>query len=339
MGLALHVIDRYDGSSAKFGVRRIELFVDSVPVFSTLFDHVDFDQNRYCNAHMDFALFKGQKMEYHRCYRQPNNKLKIYGKEEAQGRIVLVPGRVHRVRFVATDANGNRSELTFQLRGASAEEAAKWPDNTLEGSLFRYDTENILQEDGVQLTLPVNALYDDTYVRYARRAAPAKAIVPLHVLHDPLTPIHINSPLRIDLPELPEPLRSKALIVRVDDAGKVSAIGGTVAAGSVTATIRAFGAYTLMVDTVTPVITNVDLRADMKGRNSFTIKVADDLSGIATWRGTIDGQWVLLEYEPKNKTLTHTFDTMSKGSGKRTFNLEVTDDRGNVARYELAFTQ
>jgi murein DD-endopeptidase MepM/ murein hydrolase activator NlpD len=338
VGLALHVIDHYDGSGAKFGVRHIELFVDSVPVFSTHFDHIDFDQNRYCNAHMDYALFKGQKLDYHRCYRQPNNKLKIYGKEEAQGRIVLVPGREHRVRFVATDANGNRSELTFLLRGASAAEASKWPDNTLEGSLFRYDTENILQEEGVQLTLPANALYDDTYVRYARRAAPAKAIVPLHVLHDPLTPIHSSSPLRIDLPDLPEPLQSKALIVRVDDAGKVSAIGGTVAEGSVTATIRAFGAYTLMLDTLPPVITNVDLRADMTGRSRFTLKVADGLSGISSWRGTIDGQWVLLEYEPKNKTLIHTFDTVSKGSGKRSFVLEVVDDRGNSARFEQAFT-
>jgi hypothetical protein len=181
-------------------------------------------------------------------------------------------------------------------------------------------------------------LYDDTYVRYARKPAPAKAIVPLHQLHDPLTPIHSNSSLRIELPDLPVEKRNKALIVRLDDGGKVSAVGGTVGDGAVTANIRAFGAYTLMLDTVAPVITNVDLRADMKGRNSFTIKVSDGLSGVASWRGNLDGKWVLLEYEPKNKTLTHTFDKHSKGTGKRTFVLEVTDDRGNSTRYEMAFT-
>ena len=86
-------------------------------------------------------------------------------------------------------------------------------------------------------------------------------------------------------------------------------------------------------------ITNLDLKADMRGRKSFTIKVSDDLSGIGNWKGLIDGQWVLLEYEPKNKTLTHTFDRFSQGTGKRTFVLEVTDDRGNTSRTEVVFTQ
>lgn len=339
VGLSVHVIDRYDNSTAKFGVRKLEVVVDSTPVFSSLFDHVDFDHNRFCNAHMDYEVYKGQKLEYHRCYRLPNNKLRIYGKEEAQGRITVVPGREHRVKVVATDANGNRSELVFSLRGAALTEALTWHHEPLEGSLFRYDTENALQEEGVSLTLPAYALYDDTYVRYARRPAPAKAIAPLHQLHDPLTPIHSNSSLRIDLPELPEAKRTKALIVRIDANGKVNAIGGTVANGVVTANVRSFGNYTLMLDTVPPVITNLDLKADMRGRKSFTIKVSDDLSGIGSWKGLIDGKWVLLEYEPKDKTLTHTFDRFSQGTGKRTFVLEVTDDRGNTSRTEVVFTQ
>jgi len=48
---------------------------------------------------------------------------------------------------------------------------------------------------------------------------------------------------------------------------------------------------------------------------------------------------VLMEYEPKSKSLTHTFDDRSKGTGTRTFELEVTDERGNVARFKQAFDQ
>ncbi|MBL7938078.1 MAG: M23 family metallopeptidase [Flavobacteriales bacterium] len=338
IGLALHTIDRYDGMAAKCGPRSIELFVDSQAVFSTAFDVLDFSTTRFCNAHMDHALFKGQKMDYHRCYRQPNDKLKIYGKEEAQGRIVLVPGRQHHVRFKATDANGNVSELVFLLKGATRQEAMAWTNDDAAGSLFRYDTENILAEDGVSLTLPALSLYDDTYVRYERKAPPAKAIVPLHILHDPLTPIHSYCSLHIATPGLKDALRSKALIVRIDGESKVNAVGGTFSNGGMTAQVRAFGAYTVMVDTVPPVITNVDLKADMHGRSVFTLKVADNLSGIGNWKGLIDGSWVLLEYEPKNKTLKHIFDKHTKVPGKKTFSLEVTDDRGNTARYETSFT-
>lgn len=338
VGLSLHTLDRYDNSGARFGVRRIELFVDSLPVFTTNFTEIDFNAGRYCNAHMEYDLFKAQKMEYHRCFRLPNNKLRIYGKEEAQGRIELPPGAQRHVRFVVTDANGNRSELAFMLTGATAEEAAAWPVAEPAGSLFRYDATNTLVEEGVKLTIPPNMLYDDTYVRYQRRKGPPAALTPLHVLHDPLTPIHGNCELVLDLPaDLPEALRSKALIVSVDAAGKVSAVGGRYADGKLTADVRAFGAYTTMVDTLPPTITNVDLRADMKGRKSFNLKIADGLSGIASWRGTIDGKWTLLEYEPKTKTITHVFDKHTSAPGSKKFEVVVTDDRGNVRKFAMTF--
>ncbi len=62
--------------------------VDSVLSFSVNLDEIDFSTTRYSNAHMDYALFKGNRMDYHRCYRLPNNKLTIYGKEVPQGEIL-----------------------------------------------------------------------------------------------------------------------------------------------------------------------------------------------------------------------------------------------------------
>ena len=339
VGLALHTVDRYDGMAAKCGVRSIALFVDSVPTFSVVFDEIDFSTTRYCNAHMDYALFKGQKMDYHRCYLQPNNKLRIYGKEEAKGRIVLLPGQRRHIRFQVTDANGNTSELSFFLTGATREQALVWQTSDPAGSLFRYDTENVLAEDGVSLTIPALALYDDAFVRYERKPTPPKAVAPLHVLHDPLTPLQTSSTLRISTTDLAGPLQSKALIVRLDPEGKVNAVGGTYNDGAVSANIRSFGNYTVMVDTVPPVITNVDLKGIMSGRSQFTLKVADNLSGVDAWKASLNGAWILMEYEPKNKTLTHTFDKFTKGSGKKAFKLEVTDERGNTARYEMDLVQ
>jgi hypothetical protein len=55
------------------------------------------------------------------------------------------------------------------------------------------------------------------------------------------------------------------------------------------------------------------------------------------YKATINGEWVLMEYEPKTKTLMHTFDIHSGGAGSKAFKLEVTDERANTARYELTF--
>lgn len=339
VGFSINTFDRYDNSTFRMGVRRIELFVDSVAVFTTRFDEVDFDHNRYCNAHVEFGLFKEHKKDYHRCFKLPHNKLRIYGKEPAQGRIVPVPGRDHAVRFVVTDGRGNTSELTFTLHGATAEEAASWPIPMLEGSLFRYDAANVLEEEGVRMTLPAMALYDDVFVRYARKPAPAKAYGPLHLLHDPLEPIHANCGLWIATPDIPERHRSKALIVSMEADGKLSPQGGTWQDGGVRAEVRAFGHYTVMLDTVPPKIANVDLRAEMANREGFTIQITDDLSGIAGWRGTLDGEWILLEYDPKTKTIYHRFDKHTKAPGRKTFKVQVTDDRGNRAEWGQVFNR
>ena len=135
------------------------------------------------------------------------------------------------------------------------------------------------------------------------------------------------------------PQSNKALIARIDEKGAASAVGGKLSNGWLTASVKTFGNYTMMLDTVAPAITNLDLRADMKGRTAFRLKVADNLAGIDRWTGTINGEWMLLEYEPKTNTLSHTFDPRTTGPGKKDFKLVVTDDRGNSSIFLQTFTR
>ena len=336
IGLALHAIDRYDANGAKCGARSIELFVDSVPSFSSRFDQLVFDVNRYCNAHMDYGQFKGNKLEYHRCFRQPNNKLRIYGKEDEQGRITLTPGQERKVRFVVTDAHGNKSILSFKLKGATAAEASAWPKTEPAGSLFRYDAPNNITEEGLRFNLPEHSLYDDAFVDFGVKPAVGRLLSPIHTIGDPLTPLHVAGELSIAVKHAKP---GKATIVRMDPDGTVaSSIGGVYADGWITAKVKSFGSYSVAIDTVPPLIANVDLRADMRGRKGFSIKIADNLSGVGTWKGSINGEWMVMEFDPKTKMLTHTFDKHTKAPGKKDFALTVTDERGNSSRYVLTFT-
>ena len=157
-------------------------------------------------------------------------------------------------------------------------------------------------------------------------------------MHDPLVPLHIAGELAVEVSK-PPARTDKLLLVKVADNGAVSAQGGHYANGWVTSKVKSFGAYTVMLDTIAPKITPLDLKADMKGRKTFSLKVADDLSGLDQWSGTLDGEWILLEFEPKSKTLRHTFDDRSNAPGKHTFKLEVNDDRGNRNSYTTTFTR
>ena len=75
----------------------------------------------------------------------------------------------------------------------------------------------------------------------------------------------------------------------------------------------------------------------MQGRKQFSLKIADNLSGIGTWKGTLNGVWIVMEFDPKTKTITHNFDKHSQAPGKKDFELVVTDERGNSSSYKYSF--
>ena len=59
----------------------------------------------------------------------------------------------------------------------------------------------------------------------------------------------------------------------------------------------------------------------------FTI--TDDFSGIDTYNLTINGKWVLAEYDAKNKLLTYTADASHFNKGNNAMILTLTDKLNN----------
>lgn len=339
VGLSVNAIDRYSNSHNTCGIRSLQVSVDGRTVCDIVLDEVDFGVQRHANAYMDYGLFKDKNMHYNRCYKLPNNRLDVYGGAIAPGRIAVEPGKSHAVQVIATDRSGNASTLTFVLQGATAEEAAAWPTPRTAGNLYRHDRPNELREPGMRFALPAHALHEDSWLRTAQAPAPARAMAPLFTIQDASTPLLLAGELSIEVPgAVPDELAPKLLAVRMVN-GRPVAEGGRFAEGRVTASVRTLGQFTVMADTTPPVLAPVGLHADMKGRNGFQVRVRDDLSGVDQWHAQLDGQWILMEYEPKTRTLEHSFDKYSDAPGTRTFTLEVSDERGNRSSITRTFTR
>jgi murein DD-endopeptidase MepM/ murein hydrolase activator NlpD len=337
VGIGVHAIDRYRAGGNACGVRSLTVWVDGEKAFSTVLDHVDFDLQRYANSYMDHGLFRSASQHYTRCYKLPNNKLALYGTEPMAGRITLAPGTQRAVRIVATDANGHETELEFTLVGATKEQAKVWPQPARKGERLDWNSENRIGKDGLRMVLPPLALYEETELRYSKAPPPAGAYAPLHKINDENTPLHLHATLAIAPLAMPTSLRPKALLVRYEHGGKKKAVGGTWDGDFLSAKVRSFGSYTIHVDTLAPRIAPVDLRADMRGRKAFGIKVTDDLSGVERYEAFLNDQWIVMDYDPKRNLLTHAFDKHSEGAGQRNFQLRVWDERGNLAQFAITF--
>jgi hypothetical protein len=95
-----------------------------------------------------------------------------------------------------------------------------------------------------------------------------------------------------------------------------------------------------MTDTVKPVIApqNFSSAADLKSLNIIKFTIKDDFSGIQSYRGEIDGKWILLEYDQKNSSLEYKFDNQRVKTGmQHKLTVRVTDQLANSKSYTISF--
>ena len=337
IGFAVETFDGENNSPGPNGVHRVELHVDGNKVYSHVFEAFFFDQTRYVNAHIDYPEKRSSGQALQRSFLLKNNQLGIYYDVTDRGVISFTDSAYHKVKYVLSDISGNITVLELKVK-SKRPKAAK--PVFLADIEKRFDCmkESNFTSEHIKVSLPANSLYEDIEFKWSKSKDTLQgAIAPTHAVHDADIPVHLPYSLSIKTKPLAHSQQAKALVVSISN-GKKSAEGGEYSDGWITAQVKSFGKYTVMLDTVAPTIKPVNIAAgkDMSKMKTISVKVGDNLSGVRKYRATIDGKWILMEYEPKQSLLFYTFDEKT-GKGAHTFNLEVTDSKGNTERYEAKF--
>ena len=110
---------------------------------------------------------------------------------------------------------------------------------------------------------------------------------------------------------------------------KPSYIGGKWTEKNVSFSTTSLTNFKILVDTIKPEIKPITINQD---RISFIID--DDLSGIKSYEASIDDEWILFEYDNKNKIIISKKKDSNKPF-KGNFVLEVTDNAENKKIYKL----
>ena len=341
-GMALKVFDHHNGVSNWNGVYKLNVLVDGRPVYGFEMEDYSFDQTRYLNAHLDYREQKTDKSLYHRTYRLPGNALDIYTTVVGEGTVELSNRRAARVDMRAEDVDGNAAQLTFWIKRGEVQPPAAPPYNYL----LLHDAPNQIDNGALRLDAPRGAFYENVYLAYQSLRDDSDGYYSnVHHLGDRLVPVHTYFDLGIrPTGAVPPALRPKAYLAECRD-GNFTNHGGTWRGDYLTAPVRTFGDFAIRIDTVPPTITPVSFGRDRTRSSRMSFKIQDNLPTSSQarglrYRGTVDGQWVLFEFDAKKDVLTHRFDErLPRGSGEHRLRLEVTDDRGNVATYERTFVR
>lgn len=337
IGFGLQAVDLLDGNPNKCGIYSLKLSIDNQLIYSFTMDEIVIDESKYINSLMDYALAIHTGRRLYRTWIEPGNKLSIYDVVEKKGIYQATDKKPHHVKYEVSDVYGNATTLAFTIQ--SKEVALRMAEPT--GEPFKYNRNNHIKNDDIEFHIPEGALYEDVDFQYQKKLGNAKFYSPVYQLHNSSVPLHFACLLRIKAVNLPPNLESKVMLAQIDPAsGRIYSATGKFVDGWVEGNIRVLGDYTLAVDTVRPKIISLSITNNktLKEANKVRFIITDNLSGIETLRGTIDGHWVLFEYDLKNNLISYTFDKGRFQFGKNhVLNLEVTDFKGNTSTYKANF--
>ena len=334
-GIGLHTHDVLNGANNKNGVYSIDIEVDTKLVYSHQLDDFHFHETKFINSHIDFHEKQDSKKMFHKCFIEPNNKLSIYNEIDNDGIIDFKSDSILPISIKIKDVYGNQSSLSFNVKSKDCDNDSV--TEKFNDVLFLYTKENIFDNNEVKLKVPPFSLYKNILFEYqSKQHFNHKFLSNIYSIHNKYTPLHKGAQLSIKA-NIDTNFIKKSFIAKLNENQSLNYIGGKYNNNFFTTKIKHFGDYVIALDTIKPSIKGLNIYPGKKMKNStLKVQIKDDLSGIKSYRGEIDGQWILLEYEPKQNRLTHYFlNSLTKG--KHVFTLEVTDNKDNVQRYEALF--
>ncbi len=337
--LGIYTYDQLNGAQNKNGIYSIKIIVDSMIIYFFKAEELDFNTNRYINAHIDYQEKKENNIKYHKCYKLSNNKLQNYVTLINNGIINFQDDNLHLIQIEVSDITGNKSTLEFHVQSKRLEEKEEKEEKEEYTKQFLFNKANIFKNNDLSLHMEKNTLYENLNFIYDRKDSIDDSFSALHKVHYNITPVHKKYVLSIK-GSVPESLRKKTYIARKDKTGKFLYIGGVWKNEYLRAKVREFGDFCIIADTIKPEVKGLNIYPGKileTSQKSIKCIIKDKESGIKKYRGEINGRWILMDYDPKKNLLR--FDIpKSFPKGNHNFILKVEDKLGNITSYIADFT-
>lgn len=324
--------DKQDLAHNKNGVYNIKTYINGKLNYELDFKKFSFKESRHLNQLIDYEYFKEKKSRIQKLFKNESNPLSIIKNVDDYGHIIINEGEQINYKIIISDFNSNKRTVTIPIVGEKKK--ITHFKKQIESPYYVYaHKELLLDNDGKQVYIPKNALYEDTPLVFETKG---DTITLGHIN----TPLHKNITLKFNADKFSDEDLSKIYVSGLGYNNKpYFYINTTHKQGKIIGRTKYFGKFTLSSDTEKPIIKPVNTQNGkwMSKANSLQMKITDQLSGINKYRATINGKWALMEYDAKNDLLSYKFSDGIQVSGENKFKLIVIDNVGNNSTFEMIF--
>jgi hypothetical protein len=332
IGFGIVSYDQQDMAHNKNGLSNIQSFYNGNKTFEMDFKRFSFAESKHINRFIDYEVFKEKKSRIQKLFVQPGNTLSMLKDVDASGYITVEDSTntVYKVRL--RDFKGNESWLSIPVKGKPTKEILEAPE-LKPNTYIIANKVNELEEENVSVYFPNNTFYDDFHIDFSVLNDTLK-------LHKNTVPLMKSYTIKFDISNYSDEDKDKLFIANLYGYYQKPSYINTKRLGDMlSARTKSLGTFTLARDTISPTIKPINFQDGkwLSKLSELKVKIDDDLSGISNYRATINGKWILMEYDYKKDTLTYDFGDNVNTETENNLKIIVTDNIGNSTTFESTF--
>ncbi len=327
MGLGLQMFDRQDLSYNKNGIYKAKLEINGKTITRFQFDQLNYSDSDKLFINIDYPTFKKNKNKIQKLFFQDHKPLTFMKLMTTEGLFNIEPGKSYQVKVVVEDFSGNTSYIVMYIEGIKKQ----IPNKKLDGKLIEPRLDYLFSLNDKEVYFPKKTFFQDAFIQI-EEAQNNLSIGPN------LFPFQKPYEIRFKINE-EDTLKLRQTFIAKKIGKKISFLPTVIDNGHWTTKLKDMGDYTLAKDSIPPQIVPSNFKANqwLSKFRFMKVKISDDFSGIKSYRGTINGKWILFEYDPKRNLLTYDFSDKTFKLAKHELEIEVEDNVGNKSVYKATF--
>lgn len=327
IGLGIQMFDRQDLSYSKNGIYSAQVEVNGKTIVKYQFDQLNYSDSNKLFIIVDYPKFKKNRSKIQKMFFQNHKPLTFIKTISNEGLFNIDLGKSYQVKVRVADFSGNSSHIEMYVEGVKK----KIPNKTLDGELIEPRLDYFFPLNQKEVYLPKKTFLEKAILKIEEDENSLSISPNLFPFNNPYE-------IRFNLKNI-DTVRKRQTFIAMRKEKKLYYLPTIIKDGKWITKIKDMGDFTLAIDSIAPKIYSSNFKPNqwLSKFKYMTIKVSDDFSGIKSYRGTINGQWVLFEFDPKRNSLTYDFSDKQFELAKHELLLEVEDNVGNKSVYETVF--
>ena len=328
-GIGLRMYDRQDLSYNKNGVYKIAVRLNGKEMIQYTFDKISFDDGKYISTLIDYKTYATEGIRIQKLFRDLPYGFSFLPKDAPNGILNFEAGRSYLLQISLEDFHGNKTYVESYIEGNREVATDNKKKLQIAENIVKPELDYLFEFENQEVYLPKNTFFEP--VDFKIRATQDTLFV-----GSKEDALQRTFEIQFKTPQVDSLETNPWCIARLNKKKKLDYVYSVAKDGKRISKGGTPGIYVLSKDTLAPSITPLNFKPKqwLSNYSFLKLKIEDDFSGIKSYRGTINGQWILLEHEPKNNTLTFAFEDIDFDQSQLNFKLDVEDQQGNSSTYE-----